>query len=720
MDSITKNKMKLIFFYFVLWVLLFVALYLSFGVHFVDTKTTKSIYIGLYAGAIAILLAACKILEITYNKTKNQVLDKVSKYFTNGALIFIKRLFKVTAFVILVLVVPYVILNIKGINFKPFAFVFSKDMKLSIEFITCFLFGGVFSFLSVLVTAFVTSKTTTRSSQFYAESNSTALKQLFDSGVSCACMTIGFAIIPLTLLYTFVHDYYYLTGFVFGAAIVSLLNNVSSAIARQAVDSANDVIVGFVAEIQKKDRRNPLLLLNGVSKGVFGVNILSSDLFLSFSLILVCAMAIGDVFSLLMGIFLPVIIAASGIFASVIVILFVRIEKSNNPVRTLFISMFCSNILLVLISCFLVHEWLPHYMGLILSVLIGVIGSYLMCFAHSNLTFSKYKPILNVSNAAISGFSSTFRQTIKEGLGGNLAPAVIFFLTIVLAFVLPGGVQNPSLGLYGIVLAILSSVTGVGLMISINAFGLNTSSVDTVLESYEEDIYDNRYPQASVLSTTGQHIVSLGKNYINAITILASLAGIIAYAILANLEQVDIINPYVLSSIVLGAAMPFLYSTCVMGIVSKTARRLVLEVKKQIKKAPQILRFEMRPNYEDCVEISAINSSIQVIINTLLVLAIGAFVAIKLKEEALCGFVFGAVISSFGLIFVTSGTSLVARGAKKYFENHFSHIKNLEEYNSININEAIFSSMKDILVPSLNSLVKFLVVAALALIPLFS
>ena len=305
-------------------------------------------------------------------------------------------------------------------------------------------------------------------------------------------------------------------------------------------------------------------------------------------------------------------------------------------------------------------------------------------------------------------------------MSGNFAPATIFFTTIILAFVLPGGVENPTVGLYGIMLAILASVSGAGVMISINTFGLTTSNVDTVLDSYEEDIYDNRYPQASVLSTTGHHIVALGKNYINTITILASLAGVIAFAILTNLEQVDIINPYVLGSIILGAAMPFLYSTCVMGIISKTARRLVLEVKKQIKKAPQILRFEMRPNYEDCVEISAINSSIQVIINTLLIVAFGVYIAIKLKEEALCGFVFGVIISSFGLIFVTSGTSLVARGAKKYFENHFSHIKNLEEYSSINVNDALFSSMKDIIVPSLNSLLKFLVILMIALAPLFS
>jgi K(+)-stimulated pyrophosphate-energized sodium pump len=268
-------------------------------------------------------------------------------------------------------------------------------------------------------------------------------------------------------------------------------------------------------------------------------------------------------------------------------------------------------------------------------------------------------------------------------------------------------------------LSILASVSCAGVMIGISTFGLTTSNVDTVLETYEEDIYDNRYPQSNVLSTTGQYIISLGKNYINAMTILSGLALVLGYTLLAQLEQVDILNPYVMGSIIVGATIPFLYCATSLGIVSKTARRLVLEVKAQIKKAPQILRYEMRPDYEKCVEISAINSSIQVIINTLFVVLLAVYIALKLNEEALCGYIFGTIISAFGLIFFTSGTSIVAKSAKKYFEGQFSHIKNTNEFDAINLNEAVFSSLKDVIVPSLNSLIKFLAILAMALVPLF-
>lgn len=713
-----NTKKKLFFYYVCLWILLVVAIYLSYGVYFVDTTSTKSKWVGLFAGSIALLVATFKMLEVSYATTKNSILDKVSKYFKNGTMIFIKRLIKISVFVFGVLIIPYVLLNITSIDWKPFAISFSKNMALSIPFFVCFISGGVFAFLAIILSALISCKTITRSSQFYVESENVALKHLFNSGIGVAFINVAFAIIPLVILFHIFKDYQAINGFVFGAAIVAILNNISSAITRQASQNASDVVCGFVAEIEEKDRRNPLLLLCGVSKSILGVNILASDLFVSFCAILVSAMTIGGEFMQLMGMFLPVVIAGSGIFASIFVILFTKVENSKNLLKTLFGAMFFSNIFLICVSAFLIHKWLPDFMGLVLSVAVGAIGGYLICFSHSNLIFSKYKPILNVSNSAISGNSFTIGQTLKEGFSGVFAPSVIFAISIILAFVLPGGISEPSLGLFGIVLAFLSSISSIGIIIGVNAFGLITINSDNVLETYEEEINENNFLKNSYINSSAIHIISLGKNYMNAMSVLSALVMLISYTLLIGLEQVDIINPYVMSSIILGAAIPFLYFTCIMGIVSKTARRLVLEVKRQIKKFPQILRYEMRPDFEGCVELSAINSSIQVIINTLLIVIIGFLVAFKLKEEALCGFVFGVLISSFGLIFLASGTSLVAKSAKRYFISQFGQVPGTQEYGAISLNETVFSSVKEILVPSLNALVKFLAIAIMALVPM--
>lgn len=690
---------RLFFWYVLLWILLFVALYLSYGVYFVDTTSTKSKWVGLFAGAIALLLAACKTIEISYRKSKNPMFEKITNYFLNGSFIFIKRLFKIS-FVFITLVSLLLI------------------GKMGSNFIICFVTGGIFSFLSIFLSTIISCKIATRSSQFYNESNLLALQQIFNSGVGISCITCALMIIPLVILFHITKDYQTINGFVFGSIIVVLINNISTAISRQAVECSNDVVCKNFAEFEKNDRRNPLLLLLGVTKSILGVNVLASDLFVSCALALVSAMVIGGTFYQLMGAFLPIVITGSGIFACVIAILLTNFKNPNNCTKTMFISAFFANVILVLISYFLVKQWLPDMIELVMPVGIGGFSGCLLCFSYYRYVYSKYRPVADVSNAAISGFISAFRQIIRESFSGIMFPVIIIALCFVLSFVFAQGIEEPSMGLYGVALSILSLVSNATIMIGMCAFGLTTKNVNTILETYEEDICEKQNVLSNALGGVGFHIVSLCKNFINSATILTSILALIAYSFLVYLEQIDIMNPYVLTAIFIGLTVPFVYSASVLGIVSKTARRIALEVKRQIKKAPQILRFEIRPNYEKCCEVAALNSSIQVSMYTVFVSIVFLLILKFLDIEALAGFVFGAIFSSMGLMFVTNSSSILAKSAKKYFESQFNCVTNTEEYNAISINEAIFCALKEIINPSLNALIKFLAILALILAPM--
>ena len=240
-----------------------------------------------------------------------------------------------------------------------------------------------------------------------------------------------------------------------------------------------------------------------------------------------------------------------------------------------------------------------------------------------------------------------------------------------------------------------------------------------LLDTYEEDICERQNILSNNLGDISFHIISLCKNFISSATILSTISALIAYTILANLEQIDIMNPYVLTALLLGAAIPYIYGASILGIVSKTARRLGVEVKKQLKRAPQILRYEIRPDYEKCCDISAVNSCIQVIFHTFVILLVFFFVAKVLNIEALMGFVFGVMLSSIGLIFSTNASSVLAKSARRCFEEQFNCVKNTDEYNAINLNEAIFAAFKDLINPALNALIKLLAILALVLVPMF-
>ncbi|MBQ4646276.1 MAG: sodium/proton-translocating pyrophosphatase [Candidatus Gastranaerophilales bacterium] len=699
MDRDKINK-RLIIWYAILWALLFFALYKAYYVYFPDTTSTISKWVGLCAGAIALLLAACKALEISFYKSANPMFDKITKYFTNGSFIFVKRLFKIS--LVFVFFISWLLIKPMGNNF-----------------IICFVSGSVFAFVSVLLSVITTSKIATRSSQFYNESNSLALKQIFNSGSIVASLMLGLSIIPLVILYHTTKDYQILNGFVFGASLVAILNNIPTAISKQATKCAQEVVCNHIAQCEKNDRRNPLLLLNGVTKSILGVNLLSCDLFVSFALALVCAMSVGGEFLQLMGAFLPIIVAGSGIFAYVIVVLLTRFDRTKNPLKTLFASAFFVNLLLLGLTYYSLKVWLPDLTYLSIALGAGAFGGFFVCFTHSNYIFSKYRPISSVSNTSISGFIPTLWQTFRESIAGVFLPVIILVCSLLISFIFSGGIEEPSLGLYGIMLSILAMLSSVGAIIGAISFGLTTKNVYTVLDTYEEDICEKENVLSNSLGDVGFHITALGKNFINSATILTSVGAMVAYSILGNLEQIDIMNPYVLVSLLIGSTIPFFYLASIMGIISKTARRLGMEAKEQISRFPQILRLEMRPNYEKCVDLAAVNSSIQVVFATIGVVIIFLLIAKYLMIEALCGFVFGVILSSIGLIYTTSASSVLGKSAKKYFETQFNCIQNTEEYNAISLNEAIFTSFKDLINPTLNALIKFLAVSALALLPLF-
>ena len=286
---------------------------------------------------------------------------------------------------------------------------------------------------------------------------------------------------------------------------------------------------------------------------------------------------------------------------------------------------------------------------------------------------------------------------------------------LVASFVVPGGIDAPTVGLFGTSLAILAILSTMGVMISINTFALVSNNVNVVSGSFESEYEVLPDDKMSLLGQIGHNTIALGKNFINLCSILSAITIMIACTFVSGVDQLDILNPYDMSSLLLGCATPFLYCGMIMGGIPKIASRLVFQVKKQFRNFPQILRQEMRPDYEKCVDIAAFNSCVQVVVYTLIVLAIFALITIYFKVEAMNAFIIGVIVSSCGLIFTSSNSYLIARSAKKYFENEFINAQYSEEYGAITAVDAVYSMAKDLITPCLNVLVKFVSIIALIL-----
>ena len=695
-----KTNIKLFCWYAVLWIFLFAALYLSYGVYFLDLSSTKSKWVALFSGAIALLFSSCKICEISYNNYKYIALDKIIAYFYNGVSLFFKSENKFLFFIAFLIAIFLI---------KP----------LGISFVFCYIIGILFAVFCGFITNFIATRAAAKISKGKNVSLNLGFKIAFNSGVAIAMAIVGLALVPLVILYHIYKDYLVVNGFVLGVALVVLFSSVGASIAKKAVSGAIELVSQLEGDIDIYDKRNPLLLLSGITKSIFKVNALSLDMFLSFCAVIVASMATGAMALNLMGAFLPLIIASSGVFASVIVILFIKMNKIKNPMKALFISGFCTIVLFCIFSYYVINTWFMGDLGLFYAIALGSFGGFVVCFINANYIFEKFKTVKNVANSAIAGLSPCIVQTLKEGFTGVFLPTIVIAFSIIMSFILANGMEAPLLGVYGITIAILGMISTFGIMMCINIFALVSNDIDIVSNTYEFGEEVERGENIDMLGQIGYYIISLGKNFLITTAILTALSVLIAFSVTVQLEQVDIINPYVLASLFMGASMPYLYCSFILSGVSKTASRLILEVKNQFKRFPQILRYEMRPDYEKCVCVAANASSVQIIFYTTMIVMVFLVVAFKLGSEALFGFVFGAILSGSVLLYSSINSAIVSKAAKKYFKNEFINAPISSQYSVLEQNNSIYSLLKDLITPCLSSLIKFLAILAFILSPIF-
>ena len=692
-------KVRLFFWYAILWITLIVSMYVSFFVYFTDTQSTISKWIGLVAGGVAALLATCKLNEILFKNNRNATIKRIATYFFEGTNIYSFKQ-NATMFVIGI-IISYFILKF-----------------LSLGYLICFLLG-VFLTKSVLYCInFVTARTSAGISYSNGnESFNSIYKLAHNSGIATSATIAVCVIAPLAIMFHIFKDYQIISAFVLGSAFCGLYSTIGASIVKVACKKANTTLKMFFEGIEENDKRNPLLLLNGITKVIFPISSLSCEFLISSTLILISAMTIGAECMHLMGQFLPIVIFSGGIFASIIVVLLTKVSKEKNQIKTLLASAFNSIILFNIFTFFEIKYWLPDYTCLTNSIICGSFCGYLVCFLAIRNIFKKFKPVQNISNAATIGNSSAIIQSLKEGFNSTFLPIIIIAFTIIASFLLAEGVSAPLLGIYGIVLSVLGLIATFGTMVSINAFSLITANTDNVSKTYDEEYSTISDEKRRYLKQLGYELYAIGKNYNNISTVLASICAIIAYTIAVGVVEVDILNPYVLGSLVVGTALPFLYCAMILGAVSKSTSRLIFEVKKQFRKYPQILRYEMRPDYENCVEYAAKNSSIQVSFYTTIIVAIVILVACFLKIEAVAGLAIGSILSANIAIFVLTNSSFATKSAKKYFKEEFQNAFSMGEYDILSTTNSIYQTLYEILIPSLSVLIKFITILLLIFAP---
>ena len=701
-----KNK-RHIFWEVLFWIVLLAGIYMSFGVYL---KDAKSIFIGIIAGVTALLFAAIKTAKIMSHDRGTDAMSSISNNIYAGAMAFLKREYSILA------VFVVIIAGLIAYFLKP-------------ETAICFLCGAACSALAGYIGMTVSTKSNTRTAHAAESSLNKAFRIAFSGGVVMGMTVAGLGLLGLTILYYIFKDHEIINGFALGASSIALFARVGGGIFTKAADVGADLVGKVEAGIPEDDHRNPAVIADNVGDNVGDVAGMGADLFESYVGSIIAAITLGAICLNLMGAFLPIVISGLGIFVLFIAVYFVRTKENGDPMKSLQIGTSAAMLMVIAGSYFVITNWIPKQnggLGIFFALLIGIAAGTLIGYLTEYFTSYNFNPVKRIAKSTQTGTATTVISGLDIGMLSTFFPMVIISIATIAAFLVIGGMNNYTLGVYGISIAAVGMLSTVGIIVAVDAYGPISDNAGGIAQM--ADLDKTVRERTDKLDSVGNTTAAIGKGFAIGSAALTALALLCAYATVIDLENIDILNPFVTSGVLLGASLPFLFCSLTMGAVGRAAEKMVNEVRRQFKENPGIMTHQVQPDYKKCVDISTKAAILEMLLPG--IIAIGAPILVgvgislltgekTLGAQALGGLLMGAITTGVCLAIMMANTGGAWDNAKKYIEEGNFGGKGSAQHAASVVGDTIGDPFKDTSGPSLNILIKLMTIVSLVCATLF-
>ncbi len=703
----TNTSLKSAFWKTLFWVIFAVAIYFCYAKLFpMDVKTASMLWIGTIAGALSLLFATLKIYTIACENAGDKDILRIASHIFKGAMAFLKREYKILFwFVILVF----------GLLFK----------FIDLETAICFVCGAFCSALAGFVGMYVSTKSNSRTAQAAKGSLNKAFKIAFSGGAVMGLTVVGLGLFGLSVLYLIYKDPAIINGFGLGASSIALFARVGGGIYTKAADVGADLVGKVEAGIPEDDCRNPAVIADNVGDNVGDVAGMGADLFESYVGSIIAAITLGAICLSLEGAFLPVLISAAGIFASIIAINFVRTSENSDPMAALQRGTVVSMVILIAASYYIVKFFIPDFTGVFWAILTGIITGSIIGFLTEYYTSYDYNPTKSIANAAKTGPATTIIAGLGVGMKSTFLPLVLICAAIIASFVLAGGLNSYTLGIYGVSMAAVGMLAVVGMIVAVDAYGPISDNAGGIAQmaGLEGAVRE----RTDKLDSVGNTTAAIGKGFAIGSAALTAIALLSAFATVVELDKVDILNPFVNSGLLFGAALPFLFCALTMGAVGRAAQKMVDEVRRQFRELKGIMEGKCEPQYAKCVDISARSAIYEMFMPGFIAIAAPLIVGLGVAfftdkasgAQALAGMLMGSIASGVCLAIMMANSGGAWDNAKKYIESGYLGGKGTSEHAAAVVGDTVGDPFKDTSGPSLNILIKLMSIVALVCATLF-
>ena len=642
------------------------------------------------AAAVALLFAFIKARGIARRDEGEPGMAEIARAISEGADAFLKSEYK-----LLLIFIAIVFAGIwLGLG--------------SITTAVAFLVGALFSVLA----GYFGMKVATRANVRTANAARTggineALRVAFSGGTVMGMCVVGLGLIGASILYIITENGDVLTGFSLGASSVALFARVGGGIYTKAADVGADLVGKVEAGIPEDDPRNPAVIADNVGDNVGDVAGMGADLFESYVGSTVSAIVLG-VFSYgATGAVYPLALSGLGIIASVLGTFFVRGGKNADPMKALKMGSYTSAILVAAGSVALSYFCFGG-INTSFAIICGLIVGLAIGFFTEVYTSDKYRFVKNIAEQSTTGSATNIICGLSTGMLSTCVSIILVCLGILGAYKFAG--------LYGIALAAVGMLSTAGMTVAVDAYGPIADNAGGIaemagLEDSVRDITDR-------LDSVGNTTAAMGKGFAIGSAALTAMALFVSYAQAAELQMIDILDPFVIIGLLMGGMLPFLFSALTMSSVSKAAESMIREVRRQFKEHTGILKGTERPDYRTCVSIAATSALKEMILPGAIAIVAPLLVGFLLGPAALGGLLAGSVVTGVLMAIFMSNSGGAWDNAKKYIEGGNFGGKGSEAHKAAVVGDTVGDPFKDTSGPSINILIKLMTIVSLVFVPL--